>query len=289
MKYVIITPAKNEADYIRNTMESVTRQSLRPMQWIIVNDGSTDNTEEIIREYMKKHSWIKLLDHKNESKIREGGVKVVDVFYHGFNHISNHGYNFLAKLDADLTLPRDYFKKVAECYRDDPDVGLCGGYLINEMSGKTRRDKSAGYHLRGALKTYRKACYDDIGGLRRVYNWDGLDEMTAMHRGWKVKILDTAVVHHRQTSAKINRGIRNSYRAGEEYYRDGNSCLLSALRAVSYGLKTRPRIMSGVVFIVGFISAWTHKKEKHVDKELERFMRQFQYRRIRTYVSRRFG
>ena len=134
MDYVIITPAKNEEKYIRYTLDSVVNQTLKPVEWIIVNDGSTDRTAEIVEEYVKKHVWIKLITIRKNEK-RAPGSKVVRAFYSGYTKIKKD-YDVISKLDADLTLPINYFRKVIDSFQDEKKVGLCGGYCKINKKGK---------------------------------------------------------------------------------------------------------------------------------------------------------
>lgn len=283
-KYAIITPAKNEENYIENTLHSICTQTIKPTEWIIVNDGSTDRTKEIVENYAQKYPWIRLINNDTYHEKRAGGSKVVRAFYEGYNSIENHDYDFIVKLDADLTLPKNYFEEVSKCFENNLKVGLCGGYCVVEKNGKLVKEKSAGYHLRGPIKSYRKECFEDIGGLKPVLNWDGLDEMTTMFKGWTIKILPLQVFHHRPTSTTINRGLFSSFRSGKEYYCNSYDFFLAILRSITFGKRTMPYMISGIIFLFGFITAFCLREKKHVDKKLEKYIRSFQYNRIFKFV-----
>ncbi len=279
-KYLIITAAKNEENYIENTLKSVCQQTVLPIQWIIVNDGSTDRTSEIVRKYTKNYSWIKLINNDNYNEKRAGGAKVVRAFYVGYDSLSSHDYDFIVKLDADLTLPQNYFEEVAKEFRNNSKVGLCGGYCSIEKNGKLVKESSASYHLRGPIKAYRKECFDQIGGLKPMLNWDGIDEMTAMFKGWDVKILPLQVIHHRPTSTEINRGIKSLVFSGRVYYKNGHDLLLALLKAFHISVRKKPLVLSGLIFYFNFIYAMIKNEPKNVDKQLAKFIRNFQYNRI---------
>jgi glycosyltransferase involved in cell wall biosynthesis len=282
--YVIITPAHNEETYIRTTLDSIVAQSVLPAQWVIVDDGSTDGTWTIIQSYAEKYPWIKPVKYSPDSRIREGGGKVIRAFQYGYDAVDVPDFEFVVKLDADLTLPANYFEEVGKSFRSNRKVGMCGGYL-SEYSGRGwKKAKVASYHLRGAIKAYTRACFEDIGGLKPLQNWDFLDQMKAMSLGWEVRILPLEVLHHRRTSSLINRGLRFSFDKGGVYYKDGYDFFLILLRFIPHGTHTKPYIISGFPMLAGFIASWIKRSEKDVDPELEKFIRKFQYNRIKKVL-----
>lgn len=181
--YIVITPAHNEESYIRFTLDSVVAQTSLPAQWVIVDDGSTDGTASIVRDYADKHPWIKLVKNSPHDTKRQGGGNVVRAFNYGYQALDITDFEFIVKLDADLTLPPNYFEEVGKSFLSEPGIGLCGGFLTAPSNGTWKNEGTASYHLRGAIKAYRKKCFDQIGGLVVTLNWDGIDEMKAMSLG----------------------------------------------------------------------------------------------------------
>ena len=283
-RYVIITPARNEERYITHTLNSVCKQTLTPHQWIIVDDGSSDKTPSIVYGYAKRNPWIKLIKNNTFDEKRAGGPKVVRAFYDGYYTITERNYDFIVKLDADLTLPHNYFEVVAKCFQANTKVGLCGGYCVNEKNGKLTKEKTASYHVRGAFKAYRKECFDDIGGLKQVWDWDGLDQMTAMYLGWEIRVLPLAVIHYRETSKEYNR-ILHSFRSGKEYYKMGHDLFLGLVKSIVLVAK-RPFFLRGIFFLIGFLVACAKKENRIVDNGLAKFIRKFQYDRIKRAPSK---
>ncbi|MCB0395335.1 MAG: glycosyltransferase family 2 protein, partial [Flavobacteriales bacterium] len=201
MKYYIITPAKNEEQYIRLTLESMVKQTVKPEKWIIVNDGSTDRTLEIAEEYAAKHPWIQIISLDNKGEQRSYGSKVIRAFNAGYRLITDNDYGFIVKLDADLSFPETYFQQIGEAFDADPKLGLCGGYVL-ERPDEYEIKKTRFPRVEGALKSVRKACFDDIGGFVEENGWDGLDILMALHKGWEMRNIDVKVTHHRpETSA----------------------------------------------------------------------------------------
>lgn len=285
-KYVMVTPAYNEECYIGCTLDSVAGQTIHPSQWILVDDGSTDGTATIIQGYADKYPWIKLVKYSPHEAGRQAGAKIVRAFLCGYRALDVPDYEFIVKLDADLTLPPNYFEEVGGAFDSDPGVGLCGGYMTALIDSKWKKERNASYHLRGPVQAFRKQCFDQIGGIPAVSNSDFIAEMKAMSLGWEVKILPLEVRHHRRTSTLINRGLRSSYKEGGVLYRDGYDLLLTLLRSFIFGLNTRPYILSAILLVSGFLASSLTRPEKDVDTELETFIRAFQYRRIRRLLQR---
>lgn len=278
MRFLVITPARNEADFIRNTIKSMVSQKLKPALWVIVNDGSTDDMAEIVESYTAQYSWIKLINKQTSQEKRTGGSKVVRAFYHGYSLFKNTEHDVVVKLDADLTLPEDYFQKVSEEFETNKKVGLCGGYCMIDKGGEMIREHSHNYHVRGALKAYRKECWEAIGGFKETWNWDGIDGMHAMYKGWKVKVLDLPVIHHRPTSAAYEPK-NHAFKSGFEAYRTGNDLFLTLIRSI-FRLKSKPFIIGSAYYIKGFLAAKRSNEQKIVDEGLARFIRRFTYKRL---------
>lgn len=278
LAYVIITPAKDEANHIEEVLKSVCAQTIKPHKWVIVNDGSKDNTKELIESYARKYDWIQVLNVKNSEEVRAGGQKVVRAFYKGFEQIENHDYEFIVKLDADLILPDNYFQEVARAFKNNEKIGLCGGFCLNKRNGQLIKEKSAPYHVRGAFKAYRRECFEEIGGIKEVWNWDGIDEMTAMYLGWETACLDLPVIHLRPTSQTYN-AINHAFECGKENYRMRSALTLTLIRFTKY-LSKRPICISAFSFLYGYWAARIAGEQRYVDAGLGRFINKFHLNRV---------
>lgn len=278
MEFLVITPAKNEGEFIERTILSMIKQTMRPVTWVIVNDGSVDKTYDIVKKYTGKYPWIKIINIPNTSAPRSGGSKVVHAFNAGLKAFGHVMYDVVVKLDADLSLPPYYFAEVSECFTKNTDVGMCGGYCVIRKGNKLVKEHSASYHLRGALKAYRKKCFQDIGGLQPVWAWDGIDGMTARYKHWKIKILDLPVIHHRPTSSAYH-ALAHSRKSGFEAYRTRSGFLLSMLRSL-VRIRQKPFLLNSLCYMSGYIKAWRYNESRHVSVELGRFIRKFHYKRI---------
>jgi hypothetical protein len=192
-----------------------------------------------------------------------------------------HEFDVLCKLDADLTLPTDYFEQILNVFRKEPRVGICGGTLVEETpSGGLRIERVAPHHVRGAFKSYRRSCFDQIGGLQETLNWDGMDQYLAMFHGWTVRTIPVQVIHHRPTSSSTNKGLRSAVAYGVRHYEEGNDPLIACVRSLVIAARRKPYILSGVVFYSSYMTAWLRRAPKAVSPELGAFIRRFQYSRI---------
>ena len=281
MNYIIVTPAYNEEDFIQRTIDSVINQKLKPKIWVIVDDGSTDNTAKIIRDYSAEYPWIRLVKN-NKKEERASGSKVVRAFYLGYNEVKDENYDFLVKLDADLELPDNYFEEIAKHFIDHPDAGICGGHCLILENGKWIREKVAEYHVRGAFKAYRKKCYDDIGGILPVMGWDGLDELKAIYNDWKVDILPLDVSHFRKTGEASNTKKLYS-NMGNAYYKMGFDTLSAVGRATAISFRDK-NFVGGIYFKLAFFKALFKNEKKHVSNDEQKFIRRFQRKRIMSKI-----
>lgn len=279
LSYVIITPAKNEEQYIEFTINSVRNQTLRPKEWVIVDDGSTDNTSNIVEKFSTLYDWIKLIKKNTENEERSVGSKVIRAFNTGLNHLSTKEFDFIVKLDADLTLPSNYFDTIASEFLNKEKVGICGGICMIEENGKLMEEKSAEYHIRGPIKSYRKECFQEIGGLMPVFGWDGIDEFVSMYYGWELKKLnELKVIHQRKTGEETGQFFY-SMRIGDFCYKIGYDPLLVMLRSYKRTVGTKIDFLSGIGVLVGYFKAFF--SPKMLLKEQRKFIRSFQYRRIK--------
>lgn len=284
MRHLVITPAKNEGRHIGHTLASIAAQSMQPTLWIIVDDGSTDDTNQIVSSYSKKHTWIRLLKINSESEARMGGSKVIRAFNHGYKQVSQEHFDFISKIDADLTLPPEYFATVFNEFALDEKLGICGGTIVNLYSDGSRKvESSAGYHVRGALKTIRLACWKQIGGFAESWHWDGLDLMSAQFHGWTTRSISLEVLHHRPTSSAYN-SLDHAYKSGFEYYRIGSDLPLTLIRTLAR-LRQKPFPMAAWKFLKGYLDALITRPAPEVPPELAKFIRGFQYDRIKKALN----
>lgn len=280
MKHTIITPVYNESQYLRKYLESIVKQTCRPYQLIMVDDNSTDNSAQIIKSFSAEYDWIKYVYHSSTNR-KSQGKKVIQAFNFGLNYCELAEIDFLSKIDADLQFPSNYFEEIAAAFKLNPHLGLTGG-IIEEVKNKTwTKIPQAGYHIRGALKSYRKECFLEIGGLKPVLGWDGLDEMTALYLNWETRIIELEVKHFRPAAKDYDKAELN-YKLGFANYENGGNILLALVRAVIKS-KQKPYFKTGLSYLKGYMKAKKMNIPRNVDPALAKFINDFHFRRLMRF------
>ncbi len=199
--YVLITPVRDEEDYIGAMVESMAGQTITPKRWIIVDDGSQDRTAQIVTEYARRFPFIELITLPAREQRLAGGEGAIP---YALKRIQLSQFFYLARFDADLVFPPDYIARILERFQSDPKLGIAGGVLDIEKNGAFIVEKEPEYHVRGALKMYRRQCFVDIGYLTTQIGWDSVDEVLAWSKGWATRSFqDVHVLHRRPTGDGI--------------------------------------------------------------------------------------
>jgi len=281
MKYYIIIPARNEADFIALTLESLVSQTVVPSKVVVVNDNSTDETAAIVEGFIKYNSYISLVNKTSEA-IHMPGSKVIQAFHKGFETIDSD-YDIVVKLDADLILPKNYFETILAHFKSDGKIGMAGGFAYIEKNGEwileNLTDKD---HIRGAFKAYRKECFLEIGNLKPAMGWDTVDELLCKFYGWKVVTDATLKVKHlKPTGANYNKTAR--FKQGEAFYSIGYGFLITAIASLKLAfLKGKPLLFFD--YIQGFWKAKLSHKPLLVTKEQAKFIRNYRWEKMKEKV-----
>lgn len=279
MRYYIVIPAHNESAFIALTLQSLVEQTLQPQKVVVVNDNSTDDTNAIVSGFSAKHPWISIIEKKSDA-IHLPGSKVIQAFQKGFDTLDNN-YDVIVKLDADLILPADYFEKIIGKFQSDPTVGMAGGFAYIEKNGnwilENLTDKD---HIRGAFKTYRKDCFQQIGGLKAAMGWDTVDELLCKFYNWKVVTDESLIVKHlKPTGANYNKTAR--YKQGEAFYSLRYGFLITTIASLKLAMmKKKPLLF--IDYIVGFVKARKNKKPYLVTPEQGRFIRNYRFQKMKS-------
>ncbi|WP_446744384.1 glycosyltransferase [Silvibacterium acidisoli] len=200
-RIALVTPLKDEEKFIRGMIESILDQQIRPEVWVIVDDGSTDNTPDIVQDYCGRFPFIELLRLPARSERKPGGEGAIVV---ALAKINPADFDYIARFDADLLFEPDYFARILQEFDRDPALGIAGGCLYVEKNGRRIAEKAPEYHVRGAVKMYRRACFAELGGLGTEIGWDTTDEVWAWTSGWKTRsFADISVIHRRPTGVGI--------------------------------------------------------------------------------------
>ena len=278
MKYYIIIPAHNEADFIGLTLNSIVSQTLLPSKVVVVNDNSTDATASIVTEFIKTHDYISLVNKTSEA-IHLPGSKVIQAFHKGFETI-DEDYDVIVKLDADLILPDNYFETISSRFKQDATIGMVGGFAYVEKNGhwvlENLTDKD---HIRGAFKAYRKECFLQIGNLKPAMGWDTVDELLCKFYGWKVVTDQSLKVKHlKPTGANYNKTAR--YKQGEAFYTLGYGFFITAIASAKLAMMKRKPLLF-LDYIHGFWKAKWDKKPFLVTEEQAQFIKNYRLKKMK--------
>jgi poly-beta-1,6-N-acetyl-D-glucosamine synthase len=281
--YIVITPVKNEAKYINLTIDSMIQQSVKPAKWIIVDDGSSDNTAEIVELAAQKYNWISVIKKKS-TEARAPGANVVKAFNYGLSIIDME-YDYIVKLDGDLEFESKYFENLLIKFDLNDRLGIAGGYCVDKGMGKKKKiDNTPEFHVRGATKMYRKKCFHDIGGLLPKFGWDGIDEIKAMMLGWETQSFREIVVKHLRPTGQATGLLRYAWRRGDlDYYMGYNPIYL--MMSCIKNFSKKPYFLFGFVMFSGYLFSYIKSSEQINDKNFIEFIKKFQKQRIKNIFN----
>jgi len=284
MPYVLITPARNEGQFIRNTIESVAGQSLLPEKWVIVNDGSTDDTGEIATECAKGFDWIEVVNLPARQE-RNFAAKVF-AFKAGQQRLAGIDYKVIGNVDADVTFERDHFEFLMSKFQEDPDLGVAGT-IFREPGYCSETDSFEGQnYVSGQCQIFRRECFEMIGGYTpsKPGGIDWMAVTTARMMGWKTRSFrERCFYHHRVLGTANHNKIGKSFTYGKKDYYMGGHPMWEVFRC-TYQLRKRPFIVGGVMLFAGYFSALLAGEERVVPEELMRFHRREQMMKLRAIL-----
>jgi glycosyltransferase involved in cell wall biosynthesis len=283
VKYVIITPARDEEAFIEKTIESVASQSILPLYWVIVNDGSRDLTGEIIDAYAAKYPWI-IARHRPNRGFRQAGGGVIATFNDGYEQLPTLDWDFLVKLDADLSFSSDYFERCFAEFEADPKLGIGGGGIYHEEKGRLVLERNPRFHVRGATKIYKKACWEALGGLVQAPGWDTIDELKANMLGWSTRTFADLRLSHYRFTGSAEGAWRDCIKNGRANYITGYHPLFLLLKCAVRILK-KPYVTGSAGLLWGFVSGYLRRIPRVPDPKLIRYTRGQQMRKMMMLES----
>lgn len=278
--YIIITPAKNEAKYIEQTINSIKKQILQPKKWIIVNDGSSDATQAIIERHMIHYDRIVLVNKKKTTVKRRRGQGVVEAFYEGYNLCAGEDHDYVVKLDSDLLLDPGYFSRIFEKFEREPKLGIASGVSYIEKAGSwvPEWDETKGFTF-GESKVYRRQCFEEIGGLVPYMGWDGIDHIKAVMLGWKASSFEDVIFYHLRHEGTGTGLIKSSYEEGMCCHFMGYHPVFFMVRSLNMMLRF-PFALRGIAMFAGYFVSIVKRKERLNDRQLITFLRKNQIKRL---------
>jgi glycosyltransferase involved in cell wall biosynthesis len=278
-RYVIISPVRNEEEYLPKMIDAVGSQTLRPQKWVIVNDGSIDHTRQIIDVAAKQHSWIQPV-HRPDRGFRKSGGGVIEAFYDGYKLVADEPLDFIVKLDGDLSFEASYFARCFERFEADRKLGIGGGTICSATNGELAAEakNDPPFHVRGATKIYRQECWQEIGGLIKAPGWDTVDEIKANMLGWKTyTFADVKLQHHRHTGTADG--------TWKDWVKNGLANYITGYHPLFMLIKCGKRSFSeaspkvGAALGWGFLSGYL-KRVPRIEREVIRYVRREQLKRL---------
>jgi poly-beta-1,6-N-acetyl-D-glucosamine synthase len=283
--YVLVTPARNEADFIEKTIESVIAQTVRPVRWVIVNDGSTDGTDAIVRRFAARHDWIELLNLPPRAERNFAG-KVIAVRA-GQARVAGLQYDAIGNLDADILFDEDYFSFLLKKLAEDAGLGLVGTPYVDPLSRPSDYRFASIEHVTGPCQLFRRDCFEAIGGYVPVKGGavDRIADIAVRMHGWKTRrFAEKVYFHYRHTGTAQQNVLVSKFKDGGKDYSVGSSPLWELFRMV-YQMTKRPFVVGSLMEACGYLWASMRRRDRPVSREMVEFCRREQMQRLRTLLT----
>lgn len=283
--YVIITPARNEAAYIEKTIQSVISQTVLPKKWIIVSDGSTDGTDEIVKKYAAQYDWIELL-RMREHEDRQFAAKAF-AFNAGYQRLSTMTYDIIGNLDADLSFEKDYLEFLLNKFSQHPELGVAGTPFIEDESEQYDYRFANIEHVSGACQLFRRECFESTGGYIPIKG-GGIDWVavtSARMKGWETRTFtEKTIFHHRKMGTGKGSILSARFRLGTEDYYLGSHPLWALLRSF-HQMKFKPYVLGGLFIYLGYVTSGLRRMKRPIPPELMKFYRGEQIQRMKKIFT----
>lgn len=286
--YVLVTPARNEAAFIEHTITSVIAQTVRPIRWVIVSDGSTDGTDEIVKKYVARYDWIELVRMPERSERHFAGK--VHAFTAGQTRLGHLNYDIIGNLDADISFDPDYFAFLLDRFDQMPELGVAGTPFREDGFQYNYTFVSLD-HVSGACQLFRRQCFEDVGGYKPIREGgvDWLAVTTARMLGWKTRTFpEKSCLHLRKIGSAKGGLFKSKLRVGRQDYYLGGHPLWEVFRAL-YQMTLRPYILGGSIILLGYMWAFVRRHERPIPQDLIAFRRAEQMQRLRMAIGRILG
>ncbi|MEK7271119.1 MAG: glycosyltransferase family A protein [Planctomycetota bacterium] len=280
-RFVLVSGVRDEAAFLPRVIESVIRQTIRPVEWVIVDDASSDATSAILAEAAKENPWIRVLRIERTGERRFGAPNVA-LFEQGLAHAETRDFGFLGNIDGDVVLPPRYYEHILARFAQDPRLGTLSGRTHYRLGDRFVSERFSGDVSFGGAKFYRRACFEAIGGFEHGPGWDAADCHRCRMLGWKAGSLDDAdlrVEVLRRTGASHKSLFHGRMFWGRSQWFMGSS-LAWVLCGSLYRMFERPWILGGLSVLLGYVGAAVRREPRIADPAFRRHLRRWQRRRL---------
>jgi glycosyltransferase involved in cell wall biosynthesis len=286
MRYVLITPARNEEKYIGGTIQSVVAQTVLPERWVIVDDGSTDRTAEIVRSFASRYPWIELVSRPQRADRSFAGK--VFAFNAGLDQVKALNFEVLGNLDSDVSFEPGYLAFLLQRFEEDSRLGVAGTPFVEQGYDSGRDSFEGENHVAGACQLFRYRCFQEVGGFipNRAGGVDWIAVTTARMQGWKTRSFSEKRIHHHRPIGTAERNeVSAMYAHGQKDYYLGGSPIWQIFRA-GYRMTKKPVVLGGAALLVGYCFAAIGRMKRPVSPELMRFHRREQMKKLGTILGK---
>lgn len=287
-RILIITAAKDEGEYIEKTIRSLEQQTCRPARWVIVNDGSSDNTAQLADAAAEKHDWITVI-HRPAGTQRRVGPGVVEAFYAGLDSQNLQNFDFVTKMDADIEIKPGYFENLMNRFAANPKLGTASGKCWVPVNGKLVYERTGNQFSHGVCKLFRRECFEAIGGFVREVMWDGIDCHRCRMLGWEAASYDEPelrIIHLRMMGSSFRSVYTGRRRWGRGQYFMGSHPLYM-LGITFYRMLERPYVLGGLCLLAGYISSWVTQAKRYDDPDFRRYLHAWQFAELKRRIFSR--
>ena len=286
--YVLVSPVKDEEQYIEKTIQAVLGQTIRPSRWIIVDDGSRDCTHSLAEKYARQFPWITLVTNMRDA-VRQPGSGIIRAFNVGYDQVPNIDFDFIVKFDCDLDFDPDYFEQLIVRFQQDPQLGIASGIYLENRNGKWEPVKMPAYHAAGQTKVVRAKCFADIGGFVVSRGWDTVDEIRARAMGWKTRHFEELFFYHLKPEGSGIGFLRTNKMHGEIYYLTGGGCFFFFFKFLDRLFFGRPFFLGGMMMLWGYLKPYLTRRPRLVSDSEARLYRHMLNHRIADRLSSILG
>lgn len=286
--YVLITAARNEEKYIENTIKAIIAQTVLPVKWVIVSDGSTDRTDEIVMKYSARYNYIHLVHKTANTNGQVDFSSKVHAIMMGYKMLAGIEYDLIGILDGDITFNSCYYEKILNKFSENSRLGIAGGIILDQYDDHCiRRSPSNSNYVSGCIQLFRRKCYEDIGGISPIKDGgeDTIAAITAQMKGWVVEAFEELKVYHHKHSEIIRGKLKEAFRAGRMFYALGSHPLFEVLKSIK-SITAEPYLLFAMTRMCGYLMPYFKRQRRPVTEEFIQFLRKEQLSKLKQILSK---